>query len=176
MRLGHVALTVRDVDAMLAFYVGALGLRVSDRGHARGRDATPPIVFLSFDRPTIHHQLALIGTDGVVAPAGRVHHVAFEVDDLATLRARWGAVVHDPRVGGLDGPRPSAVFQGDQWSIRLRDPEGNGVEIYAPTPWDVRQPFFRFMDLALDDTALMAWGAAALVGHEHWPRGTRPAS
>jgi len=40
MRLGHVALIVRDIGAMLAFYVGARGLRVTGRGgHARGRDA-----------------------------------------------------------------------------------------------------------------------------------------
>ena len=42
------------------------------------------------------------------------------------------------------------------------------------TPRDVHQPFFRLMDLPLDEAALLAWAAAALAGHEHRPRGTRP--
>jgi catechol 2,3-dioxygenase-like lactoylglutathione lyase family enzyme len=174
MRLGHVAFVVRDVDAMLAFYVGKLGLRVADRGHARGRAEGPPIVFLSFDPAAVHHQLALVGSTAPLPPAGRAHHVALEVPDLAALRRCWASVAADPALGGLDGPRPSAVFQGDQWSIRLRDPEGNGLEVYAPTPWDVRQPFFHFMDLALDDDALLSFARARLAGHDHWARGTRP--
>jgi catechol-2,3-dioxygenase len=68
------------------------------------------------------------------------------------------------------------VFQGDQWSIRFRDPEGNGIEIYSSTPWDVRQPFFHFMNLEQDDAALTAWAEQLLASHDHWPRGTRPAT
>jgi hypothetical protein len=96
------------------------------------------------------------------------------VDVLAALRRCWSSIALDPAAGGLDGPRPTAVFQGDQWSIRLRDPEGNGIEIYALTPWDVRQPFFHFMDLDQDDRALTGWAERLLASHDHWPRGTRP--
>lgn len=174
MRLGHVVFLVRDVEAMVGFYSGRLGLRVTDRGHARGRDHGPAIVFLSFDRDAVHHQLALIGPVDPLPPAGRIHHAAFEVGDLAALRGHWKALADDPAVGGLDGPRPSAVFQGDQWSIRLRDPEGNGLELYAPTPWDVRQPCFEPMDLAQDDAALLRWAGERMAAHDHWPRGTRP--
>jgi len=176
MRLGHVALVVRDLDAMVEFYVGKLGLQVADRGHTRGRDHGLSIVFLSFDRNVLHHQLALIGAVDPLPPAGRVHHAAFEVNDLRSLRECWAALATDPSVGGLDGPGPTAVFQGDQWSIRLRDPEGNGIEVYSPTPWDVRQPFFHFMDLDLDDGALTEWAEQILADHDHWPRGMRPAA
>lgn len=176
MRLGHVVFMVRDLEAMVAFYTRTLGLSVADRGHTRGRDHGPAIVFLSFDRGAVHHQLALIGPSEPLPPAGRVHHAAFEVDDLAALRRCWAALSQDATVGGLDGPRPTAVFQGDQWSLRFRDPEGNGIEIYAATPWDVRQPFFQFMNLELDDQALMQWAEQALAAHDHWPRGTRPAA
>jgi catechol 2,3-dioxygenase-like lactoylglutathione lyase family enzyme len=174
MRLGHVVFVVRDLAAMEAFYVGTLGLQVTDRGRARGRDAGPSMLFLSFDRRAVHHQLALLGPVDPLPPAGRVHHAAFEVDDLSALRACWQRLAGDDRVGGLDGARPTAVFQGDQWSIRFRDPEGNGLEVYAPTPWDVRQPFFRPMDPTLDDAALTRWAEQVLAGHDHWPRGTRP--
>jgi hypothetical protein len=75
---------------------------------------------------------------------------------------------------------------GDQWSVRFTDPEGNGIEIYAPTPWDTpaaakpysRTPrvFFDPFDLELDDDALIAWGESQLdaLRMEHWPRGERP--
>lgn len=174
MKLGHVVILVQDLEAMIGFYEECLGLAVSDRGHTRGRSSGPKIVFLSFDRAVIHHQVAFLETGGVLAPAGRVHHVAFEVADLPELRRYWARIEPDPRAGGLDGPRPTSVFQGDQWSIRLRDPEGNGIEIYAPSPWDVRQPFFQPVDLGLDDEALVAWGRSALEGHAHWERGRRP--
>lgn len=174
MHLGHVVFLVADLERMVDFYTRTLGLQVSDRGRVRGAFEGPSIVFLSFDRSVIHHQLALIGPVEPLPRAGRVHHAAFEVQDLGRLRRCWEAVDADPAAGGLDGPRPSAVFQGDQWSIRLRDPEGNGLELYAPTPWDVRQPFFRPMDLGLDDAALTHWAQQALVGHDHWPRGARP--
>jgi len=176
MRLGHIVFTVRDVDGMVDFYVGTLGFGIADRGRARGRDDGPSLVFLSFDRRLVHHQLALLGPIDPLPAAGRVHHAAFEVDDLAALRRCWAAIANHEGVSGLDGPRPTAVFQGDQWSIRFRDPEGNGIEIYAPSPWDVRQPFFQFMNLELDDEALTAWAARILAAHDHWPRGTRPAS
>lgn len=175
MRLGHVVLVVRDLPSMERFYVDTLGLDVTDRGHARGGDGGPAMVFLSFDRRVVHHQLALIGPMERWPAGGRMHHAAFEVDDLPALRACWARIAAEPSVSGLDGPRPGAVFQGDQWSIRLRDPEGNGLEVYAPTPWDVRQPFFLPMDLSLDDGALTRWAEQALAGHDHWPRGTRPA-
>jgi catechol 2,3-dioxygenase-like lactoylglutathione lyase family enzyme len=174
MRLAHVAVLAVEPDALVAFYSDVLGLTVTDRGHTRGSTEGPPIVFLSWDRSAFHHQLAVIGVAGAAPPAGRVHHIAFEVDDLPALRQAWSRVRDHPLVGGLDGPRPTAVFQGDQWSLRLRDPEGNGVEIYAPSPWDVRQPFFVPMDLSLDDGALHAWGEQQLARHDHWPRGQRP--
>jgi len=174
MRLGHVVFVVRDLDTMVEFYVRNLGLGMTDRGHTRGRDHGPSIVFLSFDRSVVHHQLALIGPTDPFPPAGRVHHAAFEVSDLLALRKCWLSIAGDPAAGGLDGPRPTAVFQGDQWSIRFRDPEGNGIEIYSPTPWDVRQPFFHFMDLDQDDGALTQWAEQLLASHDHWPRGTRP--
>ena len=68
MQLGHVAFSVRDLDAMLGFSVGKLGRRVSDRGVTRGRGAGPPIAFLSFD-PTARpgrQRLRALRADDVV--------------------------------------------------------------------------------------------------------------
>lgn len=176
MKLGHVVFLVQDLEAMIGFYTDCLGLAVSDRGHTRGRSGGPQIVFLSFDRSVVHHQVAFVEAGAATPAPGRLHHFAFEVADLAELRRFWARLAEDPRAGGLDGPRPTAVFQGDQWSIRLRDPEGNGIEISAPTPWDVRQPlFFAGMDLALDEEALVTWARGLLEGRDFWERGARPA-
>jgi hypothetical protein len=81
---------------------------------------------------------------------------------------------------------PVTAFMGDQWSIRFADPEANGIEIYAPTPWDTvaaARPYSRVpgvafdpFDLDLPDEALIAWGTQQLatLEIEHWPRGERP--
>jgi catechol 2,3-dioxygenase-like lactoylglutathione lyase family enzyme len=190
MRLGHVAIAVSDLDRMLGFYADMLGLRVSDVGTGAGRPGMPRIGFLSSDPPKLHHQLAFMelpsSRDGVRV----LNHIAFEVDSLSDLRAVWSRVKDDPRAGGpvpqFGQDRPITAFESDQWSIRFADPEGNGVEVYAPTPWDAkaasapytRRPgfFFEPFDLDEDDDTLIRWGAAHLAstGQDHWLRGERP--
>ena len=56
-RLRHVGLYTHDMDAMLEFYTGIMGLTVTDDG--RYGDPVARIVFLSSD-PTEHHEFVLI--------------------------------------------------------------------------------------------------------------------
>jgi catechol-2,3-dioxygenase len=186
MRLGHIVIAVSDLDGMLEFYRETIGLTVSDVGTGGGRPGLPRIAFLTSDRHRMHHELALIELPGEAGASGVLNHFAFEVDDLNELRAMWHRVTIDPRAGGLRDAAPATGFQGDQWSIRLCDPEGNGVEVYAPTPWDVaaaRTPYtrrtdtmFEPFDLALSDRELEAWGQHHLedLTLAYWPRGQRP--
>ena len=186
MHLGHAVIVVNDLDQMLAFYSEVLGLQVSDIGTGAGRPGTPRVAFLSSDPPTTHHQLGLLELPRDLDAPQNVNHLAFEVDSLDALRAVWGRVRGDSRAGGLAFPSPATAFQGDQWSIRFSDPEGNGVEVYAPTPWDARAastPYtntpgrlFEPFDLDLSDEELTEWGARHMdeVGQEYWPRGERP--
>ena len=144
------------------------------------------MAFLSWDPPTLHHQLALLEVRADPSAPRNVNHVAFEVDTLGELRTIWSRVRGDKRAGSLDptADGPVTAFMGDQWSVRFTDPEGNGIEIYAPTPWDARaaaKPYstsrmFEPFDLDTDDDALIAWGARQLEAMEmdHWPRGERP--
>ena len=172
---------------MVAFYVEVVGLQVSDIGTAGGRPGTPRIALLSWDPPTLHHQIALLEVRPDPTAPRNVHHVAFEVDTLDELRTVWNRVRVDRRAGSLDpaAAGPVTAFIGDQWSVRLADPEGNGIEVYAPTPWDARAaatPYstsgraFEPFDLDADDDTLIAWGALQLdvMGMDHWPRGDRP--
>jgi catechol 2,3-dioxygenase-like lactoylglutathione lyase family enzyme len=188
MRLGHVAVGVRDLDPMVAFYVEVVGLQVSDTGTGAGRPGMPRAAFLSWDPTTIHHQLALLEVRRDPTAPWNVHHVAFEVDTLDELRDIWRRVRTDSRAGKLqpDADGPVTAFMGDQWSLRFTDPEGNGIEIYAPTPWDspgAAKPysltpsrFFDPFDLELSDDELVAWGERELddLGMDRWPRGKRP--
>ncbi len=186
MRLGHVAFVVHDLDEMVAFYVETVGLQVSDIGTGAGRQNAPRIAFLSWDPRVQHHQLAFLELPAD-SNAPRNWHVAFEVDTLDDVRAVWNRVRTDGRARSMDrvADGPITAFIGDQWSIRFADPEGNGIEIYAPTPWDTRAasaPYtmseyaFEPFDLDTDDDSLVAWGARHLetMGMEHWPRGQRP--
>lgn len=150
----HVVLKVKDLDTMLDFYTNTLQFDIVDRGplNLPNRGDLPPldteIVFLSQD-PNNHHQLALLPIRDDDA-AGPMDHMAFRagnftaVRDLAkTLQSQEVAI------------RP--VSHGNTWSCYFKDPEGNGVEVYADTPFHVTQPQVRPVDLFLDDDELMAW-------------------
>ncbi|MGN4075458.1 VOC family protein, partial [Burkholderia gladioli] len=81
LRLGHVALQVRNFSAMLAFYRDVLGFRVSDTYWA-GSEQNTIAAFLHCglgEQWTDHHTVALIAAqDG----RSRFEHTAFEVLDL----------------------------------------------------------------------------------------------
>lgn len=152
----HVVLKVRDLDAMLDFYTTVLQFDVVDRGplNLPDRGDLPPldteIVFLSQD-PNNHHQLALLPLgDGPDAGAGTVDHMAFRAGNVGAVR-ELARSLQDSGVG----IRP--VSHGNTWSCYFKDPEGNGVEVYADTPFHVTQPQVRPVDLFLDDDELLTW-------------------
>ena len=124
----HIVLRIRDKAAMLAFYEGVLGLVVDrDRpelGLTHIRLGAQMIDLITLDGP--------LGKLGGAAPAqeGRnVDHFALQVRpfDEAAIRAhlaRHGADVVE------EGPRYGA--DGDGFSLYVRDPEGNTVELKGP--------------------------------------------
>lgn len=125
----HIVLRVRDKAAMLAFYQGVLGLRVDrDRpelGLTHIRAGTQMIDLVTLDGP--------LGKLGGAAPGreGRnLDHFALQVRpfDEAAIRAHLAtcgvAVVEE-------GPRYGA--DGDGFSLYVRDPEGNTVELKGPS-------------------------------------------
>jgi len=127
-RIGHVHLTVADLDRALAFYRDVLGFDVTTR---YGRDA----VFLSAGG--YHHHLGLNTWAGKGAPAPApgttgLYHFAILFPDRRSL-ARAVRRVLDQGV-----PIEGAADHGVSEAVYLRDPDGNGVELYrdrAPTEW-----------------------------------------
>lgn len=110
--LHHVSINVDDVEAALAFYVGALGLEV--------RTDRPAFAFGGAWLDVGGQQVHLIEA-ARVPDAGQ--HFALAVDDLA-------AVVGELRGRGLEVSEPKAVGTGLQ--AFLSDPAGNLVELQEP--------------------------------------------
>ncbi len=141
--LAHFELFVRDLARMERFYTEALGFEVNDRGEKPGG-----LVFLSRN-PAEHHQLVL-NPDAARRPAASpLDHISFRVAALADLRRFHAALA------GVAGDLET-VSHGNAWSIYFRDPEGNRLELFVDTPWEVAQPCRFEIDLGLSDEALAA--------------------
>jgi catechol-2,3-dioxygenase len=140
LSLSHLELCVKDVERMERFYCEVLGFMATDRG-----EGTSAMVFLSRS-PDEHHQIVLSpGGDG---RPGVLDHVALRVDTLAALRTIFD------RLKSCDDVDFETVSHGTTWSIYLKDPEGNRVEVFTDTPWHVDQPVRFSVDLNLTDEDL----------------------
>jgi catechol 2,3-dioxygenase len=123
-KIGHVHLTVADLDRALSFYRDVLGFEITAR---YGRDA----VFLSAGG--YHHHIGLNTWAGRGAPApargttGLYHFAILYPDRAALARAVKGVVA-----AGV--PLEGASDHGVSEAVYLRDPDGNGVELYRDRP------------------------------------------
>ena len=137
LRLGHLALAVRDVNRTARFYEDVLGFRVGDwiGGH---------FVFMRCGHE--HHALNFVQSD-----TSRMQHIAFEMADAAALTAScdvlgqaglrllWGPVRHGP---------------GHNVATYHLNPQGQIIELYTgmdlmtndvlgyydPRPWHADRP------------------------------------
>jgi catechol 2,3-dioxygenase len=118
-RIGHVHLKVSELDRALAFWHGILGFEVQQR--------RPGAVFLSADG--YHHHIALNtweSAGGTPPPAQ--HTGLFHVAVLYPTRAALADALLRLHAAGwpLDGASDHGVSE----ALYLRDPDGNGVELY----------------------------------------------
>jgi catechol 2,3-dioxygenase len=137
VRIGHVHLKVADLDRALAFYRDVLGFEVTQR---YGTGA----VFLAAGG--YHHHIGLNTWEskrGAPPPRGStgLYHFAILYPTRAAL---GGALVRLRRAGvPLEGASDHGVSQ----ALYLRDPDGNGVELYWDRP---REEWPRTSDGGLD--------------------------
>ena len=123
-RIGHVHLTVSDLDRALAFYRDVLGFDVTTR---YGEDA----VFLSAGGYHHHIGLNTWAGRGARRPAPGttgLYHFAVLFPDRRAL----GAAVRRVAQAGI--PLEGAADHGVSEAVYLRDPDGNGVELYRDRP------------------------------------------
>lgn len=124
LRIGHVHLKVADLDRALAFWRDVIGLEEQQR---YGRQA----VFLSAGG--YHHHIALNTWEsegGAPPPPGStgLYHVALLYPDRRALAVALRRVLE----AGV--PLEGASDHGVSEAIYLRDPDGNGVELYRDRP------------------------------------------
>src|SRR3982074_3749178 len=112
-RLNHIAIVVPDLDAAAAVYRDALGARVSPPQPLPAHDVT--VVFVELPNTKIE-LLQPLGADSPVRgfldknPAGGMHHVCYEVEEILAardrLRAAGARVLGDgePHLGAHDKP------------------------------------------------------------------------
>ncbi len=124
VRIGHVHLKVADLERSLAFYRDVLGFELTQR---YGRDAA----FVSAGG--YHHHIGLNTWEsrgGRPAPPGTtgLYHVAV----LYPTRAALADALRRLIAAGV--PLEGASDHGVSEALYLRDPDGNGLELYRDRP------------------------------------------
>jgi catechol 2,3-dioxygenase len=124
LRVGHVHLKVANLDRALAFWRDVIGMEVRQR---MGEPDAPGAVFLAAGG--YHHHIALNtweSADGAWPPPGAtgLYHVALVYPDRQALAVALRRVL----AAGirLEGASDHGVSE----ALYLRDPDGNGVELY----------------------------------------------
>ncbi|GGH48624.1 VOC family protein [Frigidibacter albus] len=165
LEIGHVALTVRDLDAVAAFYQRALGLDPLSQDGEIVRLGTGDRTLLELRRD----------------PAARVSspreaglfHTAFLLPARADL-GRW--LAHAAESGlRLQGASDHLVSE----AVYLADPEGNGIEVYVDRPraeWPMSAGGLQMASDPMDHAGVLAaaggsrWAGipeGSVVGHVH---------
>ena len=124
--IGHVHFKVADLDRAIAFYSGVLGFDIVQR---MGRQAA----FLSAGG--YHHHIGLNTWEsegGSPPPRGLtgLYHVAIRYPDRAALADALRRLL-DAKI-----PLEGAADHGVSEALYLRDPDGNGIELYWDRPRD----------------------------------------
>jgi len=126
-RIGHVHLRVADLERASKFYREVLGFRIVLDGQSMGL----PVVFLAAGN--YHHHIALNTFPSAAAtpPPSKhtgLHHFAILYpDEVSLARAVARLLKFQHR---LDDTRD----HGCTLSAYLRDPDGNGIELYYDRP------------------------------------------
>ena len=163
--LGEVALRVADLGRSLRFYTGPFGLRLLGRRNGLavlGADERPLLRLIERPnaRPKPHSATGL-------------YHFAVLLPDRAALGRLFLNLVKYgvPIEGAADHLVSEAIY--------LRDPDGNGIEIYRDRPreeWPMAGPEVRMANAPLDFDGIVAaagdrpWDGIApeaRIGHVH---------
>jgi catechol 2,3-dioxygenase-like lactoylglutathione lyase family enzyme len=128
--IAHVCFVVRDLDASLAFYRDALGLRQAfEFRNAAG--ARTGVYLHAGERTFIE---LFVGQPAPAPAAASFRHICIEVDDVAGAVGRLrekGVATDEPKLGA------------DQsWQAWLSDPDGNRIELHGYTKQSAQTCYF----------------------------------
>jgi catechol 2,3-dioxygenase len=139
-RVGHLVLSVKDVERSRRFFEDVLGLPVVAQNE-RG------MVFFSTDVKDNHHMLAIMpGKQGAAMPTPDqvgMQHVSFELGSFAELQDAYR------RLKDKGVTIDHTVFHGVSKSVYFFDPDGNRLEVYCNVPAEeyrksVPHPYSRY--------------------------------
>lgn len=150
LRFTHFGIHVTDVAGMEDFYTRVLEFTVTDRGPFSLREGSVhDLVFLSRD-PDEHHQIILVSGRPRDLPFNVVNQISLRTDTLPTLQKFYRRFVAE-KMADI-----SPLTHGNAISVYSRDPEGNRLEVYWPTPWYTPQPCGVRIDLERPEADIMA--------------------
>lgn len=123
-QLDHAVFYVRDLKASLRFWRDLLGFR--EVGEAFGGRAA------ALTSGRTHHELLLIEVGDLPGPAPRrrgLYHVGVKVGDS---KEELKQALKELQAAGvaIDGASDHTV----SWSLYVRDPDGNEVEVFCDNP------------------------------------------
>jgi catechol 2,3-dioxygenase len=134
MKMGTIVLRVKKIDRVLNFYQKYFGLQLNNKKHLHNNNI--PAYELGFDRLTSSDTtmlpLLILQHDPTArnasASSAGLYHFAILVPDRKSLASTYLAL----KLSGVhfDGFADHLVSE----SLYLRDPEGNGIEIYRDRP------------------------------------------
>ena len=120
-RIGHLVINAKDLDAATKFYTDVIGFEISLERPGFG-------TFLTCGE--MHHDLAIFQAPEGAAPTGDgdigLNHMAIEVADFEELTDYYHKLQQYFETSDL-----RTVDHGMTKSIYIKDPEGNGIELYC---------------------------------------------
>ena len=141
-RLSHVAIFTSSISEAIAFYVSALGLRLSDRGG-------DGVAFLHGPHGSDHHMLALVASDH-----RGLHHVSWDVGSVQDVGLGAAQMA---RGGYADGWGLGRHVLGANYFHYVRDPWGSYSEYSADIDFIPADCDWPAQDHAPED-AMYPWG------------------
>jgi len=124
VRIGHVHLKVADLDRALKFYCGVLGFELQQKFGTQA-------AFISAGG--YHHHLGLNTWESAGGSPPPLHSTGlYHIAILYPTRALLADAVR--RVLTAGGELDGAADHGVSEAVYLRDPDGNGVELYRDRP------------------------------------------
>jgi len=144
--LRHTGVYAVDIDRMVDFYRTCLGLVVSDEGTASFGSR---LVFMTSGSGE-HHEFVIVEGRPEESGFNPIAQLSFKVRSLKDLK-------EFRRVLELNGvEKIDSANHGNAWSLYLRDPDGNLVELYVDTPFHTPQPCRGPLDLTATDEEILA--------------------
>ena len=149
--LGHVGIYTEDILKQKDFYSRVMGLKIADEDlDGRG------MVFMSADPEREHHEFVLVKgrvTDNDAKVIQQISFIVNSVEDLKDFHQRF-------KEEGVTIER--TVSHGNALGMYFFDPEGNRVEIYYRTGYDVPQPHGDPINLEASVEELLGIAKAAI--------------